>query len=71
MVINGILIRLRFRQPERPRPFAVPIKIGKLPVRPLAGLVFNVFMLTQLSWEVLTPGVLLMILGGRLSLRYH
>ncbi len=64
IVINAALIVLRYRRPEAARPFKVPFSFGRLPLLPTLGVVFNAFMLLQLSAEVLAIGTGLTILGG-------
>jgi APA family basic amino acid/polyamine antiporter len=67
LVINAVLIFLRFKEPETKRPFVVPFTIGKLPVLPLFGILFCIFMLAQLKWTVLLVGAGLVVLGWLLS----
>jgi APA family basic amino acid/polyamine antiporter len=64
IVINAVLIVLRYRKPEIYRPFHVPISWGRLPLLPILGIFFNAFMLAQLTWPVMAIGIGLMILGG-------
>lgn len=64
MVVNAVLIVLRYKKPEAARPFRVPLSLGRLPLLPLLGVAFNAFMLLQLSSEVLVIGAGLAILGG-------
>lgn len=68
IVVNSVLIFLRYKKPEAARPFRVPLSIGRLPLLPLLGVAFNVFMLLQLSSEVLAIGSGLAILGGLAAL---
>jgi APA family basic amino acid/polyamine antiporter len=68
MVINATLIMLRYRQPSFVRPFRVPLSIGRMPLIPILALFFNLFMLTQLSLEVMLLGAALLVIGGTLSL---
>jgi APA family basic amino acid/polyamine antiporter len=63
IVINAALIVLRYKDPEKPRPFHVPISLGRMPVLPVLGVLVNAFMLLQLSWQVLAIGVGLTLLG--------
>lgn len=63
-VINAALIVLRYRRPDTARPFRVPLSLGKLPLLPVLGIVFNIFMLLQLSLQVLAIGFGLTALGG-------
>ena len=67
--INSALIILRYRSPDMARPFRVPGNIGSMPVIPLIGVFFNLFMLSQLSFEVIAIGIGLTVIGGLLSLR--
>ncbi|NJD75963.1 MAG: amino acid permease [Candidatus Methanoperedens sp.] len=67
-VINATLILLRYKEPHMIRPFKVPFSIGRFPMLPFFGLLVNVFMLLQLEWKVLITGILLVVIGGILSL---
>jgi basic amino acid/polyamine antiporter, APA family len=64
MVVNAVLIVLRYRKPEMHRPFHVPFSWGRLPLLPILGIFFNAFMLAQLTRQVMAIGLGLMILGG-------
>ena len=64
IVINAVLIVLRYRKPAMNRPFQVPFTWGRLPLLPVLGIFFNAFMLAQLTWQVSAIGFGLMILGG-------
>ena len=64
IVINAVLIVLRYRKPEIYRPFHVPFSWGRLPLLPILGIFFNAFMLAQLTCQVMAIGLGLMILGG-------
>ncbi|MFB3763797.1 MAG: APC family permease [Methanotrichaceae archaeon] len=63
IIVNAALIVLRYKKPEIHRPFKVPISIGLLPVLPVFGLALNIFMLVQLSLEVLAIGLVLTFIG--------
>ncbi len=67
-VINAALIFLRYKEPRIIRPFKVPFSIGKFPLLPFFGLLFSIFMLLQLEWKVLITGILLVVIGGVLSM---
>jgi amino acid transporter len=58
-----VVIFLRYHSPESPRPFRIPISIGRLPLIPLAGLVFCIFLLFQQDLPVLGFGVVLTVIG--------
>jgi len=63
IVINAVVIFLRYHSPETPRPFRIPLSIGRLPLVPLAGLVFCIFLLTQQELSVLGLGAVLTVVG--------
>jgi amino acid transporter len=66
MSVNVALIVLRYRDPERRRPFRVPLALGRLPVLPVLGAASSFLLLTQL--EPLAIGVSVLALGGILGL---
>ena len=73
IVINAVLISLRYKKPLIARPFRVPISLGKLAVLPILGIFFNLLMLTQLETRVMAIGLGLGGLGALaalLSMRY-
>jgi len=63
IVINAAVIFLRYSSPESPRPFRIPFSVGRLPLIPLAGLVFCIFLLAQQELSVLGLGVILTAVG--------
>jgi basic amino acid/polyamine antiporter, APA family len=54
--VSLALIVLRYRAPDQPRPFRVPLRIGRLPVLPAMGLVSTVAVATQLDSTALYGG---------------
>ncbi len=68
IVVNAALVMLRYKAPDLERPFKVPLAIGKLPLLPLLGLALCIFMLAQLSGQVLAVGVILTVLGWLFSM---
>ncbi len=68
IVINAAVIWLRYKEPQLTRPFRTPINTGKLPVLPIIGLLFCLFMLLQMDTHILIMGVSLTIVGTLLSL---
>jgi APA family basic amino acid/polyamine antiporter len=62
-VINAVLIVLRFKEPGLNRPFMVPLSAGRLPVLPIFGILFCIFMIAQLEWNVIYTGIILVVLG--------
>ena len=71
IVINATVITLRYKNPELKRPFRVPLNIGKLPVLPLMGFVFCIFMLTHIGWQAILTGIVLTLLGLLFFLLYE
>jgi len=63
IVINAAVIFLRYHSPESPRPFRIPLSIGRFPLFPLAGLVFCLFLLFQQDLPVLGFGIVLTVVG--------
>ncbi|MDG6257392.1 MAG: amino acid permease [Methanomicrobiaceae archaeon] len=55
-VINAAVILLRFRMPDRQRPFMVPLSLGRLPLLPCFGILTCVLFLFQLDARVLLIG---------------
>lgn len=68
IIINAAVIMLRFKKPHLERPFKIPITLFKIPIFPVLGLAFCVFMAFQLEKSVLILGVLLALIGGIISL---
>lgn len=54
-VVNLAVIWLRYRQPDSPRPFRVPFRVGRFPV--VAGLGFLTSMIGLLRFDLLTAAV--------------
>jgi APA family basic amino acid/polyamine antiporter len=61
--VNISLIVLRFTHPDTPRPFRLPLNIGRLPVLPVVALVFVGFMMAYLSHGALLVGGALFLSG--------
>jgi len=53
--VHTALIVLRWKEPQRVRPFRVPLHIGRVPVLPLAGLAICLALITQ--FEAIVYGV--------------
>jgi APA family basic amino acid/polyamine antiporter len=58
-IVNISLIKLRYTDPERKRPFRVPFSIGRLPLFPALGALSAVFLFSQISKEVMVYGFFL------------
>jgi APA family basic amino acid/polyamine antiporter len=63
IVINAAVIVLRYHSPRAPRAFRIPYSIGRLPLLPVAGVVFCIFLLGVQDLSVLILGLLLTGLG--------
>lgn len=63
VAVNLAVVVLRFRAPDRPRPFRSPLAVGRVPVLPVAGLVAVVVMIPALQWEALVMGLGLCLSG--------
>jgi basic amino acid/polyamine antiporter, APA family len=61
--INIALILLRFRQPDRPRAFRVPLAIGKLPLVPLLATATILLMISQLKPEAIALGLVTAVIA--------
>jgi amino acid transporter len=62
-MVNLSLIKLRYTDPGRNRPFKVPLNIGRFPLLPFLGVLSTVFLFSQLSLEVITYGFVLVGIG--------
>lgn len=71
IVINASVIALRYHSPEATRVFRVPGAVGRLPVLPVAGIIFCILLLASQEWTVLVlgtaltgAGIVLMLIAG-------
>ncbi|AKB78059.1 Amino acid transporter [Methanosarcina horonobensis HB-1 = JCM 15518] len=62
-MVNISLIKLRYTDPGRKRPFKIPLSIGSLPLFPSLGALSAVFLLSQISLEVMAYGFFLIAIG--------
>jgi basic amino acid/polyamine antiporter, APA family len=62
-MVNLSLIKLRYTDPIKNRPFKVPLNIGRFPLLPFLGILSTIFLFSQLSLEVITYGLALAGLG--------
>jgi len=58
-MVNLSLIKLRYTDPDRNRPYKVPLNIGRFPLLPFLGALSAVFLFFQLSQEVITYGLII------------
>jgi APA family basic amino acid/polyamine antiporter len=61
--VSAALIVLRYTQPDVPRPFRVPLNIGRFPVLPAVAIASVVFMMANLETDALLVGAGLFVLG--------
>jgi len=64
MTINAAAIMLRFRARDTVRPFRMPLSVFEIPLIPLLGIFFSVFLLAQLDPTVLALGAVLVASGA-------
>jgi amino acid transporter len=62
-MVNLSLIKLRFVDPGRKRPFKIPFSIGRLPLLPSLGAVSAVFLFSQLNAESVIYGLVFAAIG--------
>ncbi|AKB18264.1 MULTISPECIES: APC family permease [unclassified Methanosarcina] len=58
-MVNLSLIKLRYSDPERQRPFKVPFSIGRFPLLPSLGALSSLFLFSQLNAEIIIYGLVL------------
>lgn len=62
IAINASVIYFRYKKPITTG-FKVPLHVGRFPVIPFFGMVTSIFMIANLSYDVLAMGVILIIIG--------
>jgi amino acid transporter len=62
--VNVVLIVLRYQMPHHPRPFRVPLAIGRLPVLPLAAIVSIIVLLVHFEWRIFAAGGVALVLSA-------
>lgn len=63
-LINAAVIVLRFWAPDRAGPFRIPLSFCGVPLVPVLGILFSVFLLVQLDPAVLLVGAALVVSGA-------
>jgi basic amino acid/polyamine antiporter, APA family len=61
--VQVIVVILRYREPDRERPFRVPLSIGRLPVLPVLGICSAVVLAFQFERRVYLVGLLVILIG--------
>ena len=64
LAVNLALIILRYRLPLLPRPFRVPLTIGRMPILPLVAIASICLLLANFDWEIYVAGVGALLLSG-------
>jgi len=68
LLVNVIVIMLRFGRPDEVRPFRIPGNIGQLPILPILGVVATVLMASQLEVASIALAFALTAIGPALFL---
>jgi basic amino acid/polyamine antiporter, APA family len=68
IAVNTTVIILRFKDPARKRPFRIRLSVWRIPLLPIAGILFCVFLSAQMPPSVLLLGLALTAIGALLSL---
>jgi len=63
IAINAALIRLRYTIPAAQRLFHSPLRIGQMPLLPLASILFSAFMIANLELPAILTGSGLLVAG--------
>ncbi len=63
IMVNATLVVLRIREPDRKRPFRVPLSLGKIPILPVTAILFSLFLLVQIPPGAMLLGLALALLG--------
>lgn len=70
-LINATVVILRLREPDIPRPFRVPLAVRGVPLVPLLGILFSVFLLLQIEAEIVILGLGILLVGWGVSRVYR
>lgn len=63
IIINLAVVVLRYREPDTPRPFQVPGRVGRLPLIPIFGILSSLFMLSYVGMTSIVFGLGLAVAG--------
>jgi amino acid transporter len=64
LAVNLTLIILRYRLPDHPRPFRVPLTVGRMPVLPLVAIGSILVLLVHFDWEIYAAGGIAVVMVG-------
>jgi APA family basic amino acid/polyamine antiporter len=59
VVVSAAVIVLRYRSPDLPRTFRTPL----MPVTPLVGIAFSLWLITQLQWQTWVRFAVWVVIG--------
>jgi len=63
VAVNIALIVLRFRAPEKTRPFRVPLSINRVPLLPVLAILISLTLIVQYEWRVYAAFAGALVLG--------
>jgi APA family basic amino acid/polyamine antiporter len=63
VAVNIALIVLRFKAPDKERPFKVPLTIGKVPILPILAIFISLSLIIQYDWQVYAAFVGAIVVG--------
>ena len=63
VAVNIALIVLRFRAPDKDRPFKVPLSVGKVPILPILAIIISLSLVIQFDWKVYAAFVGAIVVG--------
>lgn len=64
LAVNIAVIVLRYRFPDRARPFRVPFAVGRMPVIPVASIASICLLMINFDWEIYLAAGVVMLLSG-------
>jgi APA family basic amino acid/polyamine antiporter len=64
LAVNIALIIVRYRLPDLPRPFRVPLTIGRMPLLPLGAIASICLLLANFDWEIYVAGFGALLFSG-------
>jgi len=70
VIVNAAAIRLRWTQPDRPRPFRLRGTVGRLPLIPVVGLGGALLLATFMVRDAAVTGTVALVVGGIAALLF-
>lgn len=62
LAVNIALIILRYRLPDHPRPFRVPLALGRVPIAPVMAIGSILVLLVHFDWQIYAAGGIALVL---------